>query len=244
MADEVNRAYRVVVTRDDIVDHVRVTVGVGQGHHRYLEAVRLFDQELLTLRVDHEDRPRQPLHLGDTSKVAPEFLVLTIEGKPLPARPLLLGRLLHGLREVLTVLDARLDCLEFGQHPADVTLNDVGLASPYSLLGHVELGLLFRSNEQYLSPSLGHCAHELPGAFEKGDRLVKVDDVDAAALSEYIPLHLGVPPARLVTRSEEHTSELQSPDHLVCRLLLEKKKNNTIPIHHTPKKNKIIYKNT
>src|SRR5258708_30655590 len=30
-------------------------------------------------------------------------------------------------------------------------------------------------------------------------------------------------------RSEEHTSELQSPDHLVCRLLLEKKK----PPHHT-----------
>src|SRR5207244_13170003 len=28
-------------------------------------------------------------------------------------------------------------------------------------------------------------------------------------------------------RSEEHTSELQSPDHLVCRLLLEKKKNTT-----------------
>src|SRR5438552_4005507 len=27
----------------------------------------------------------------------------------------------------------------------------------------------------------------------------------------------------LVNRSEEHTSELQSPDHLVCRLLLEKK---------------------
>src|SRR5258708_20680571 len=30
-------------------------------------------------------------------------------------------------------------------------------------------------------------------------------------------------------RSEEHTSELQSPDHLVCRLLLEKKKNNVSP---------------
>src|SRR5690348_17887999 len=28
-------------------------------------------------------------------------------------------------------------------------------------------------------------------------------------------------------RSEEHTSELQSPVHLVCRLLLEKKKNIT-----------------
>src|SRR5258708_31838385 len=29
-------------------------------------------------------------------------------------------------------------------------------------------------------------------------------------------------------RSEEHTSELQSPDHLVCRLLLEKKKSKTV----------------
>src|SRR5258708_26922710 len=34
----------------------------------------------------------------------------------------------------------------------------------------------------------------------------------------------GPPP---VLRSEEHTSELQSPDHLVCRLLLEKKKKTT-----------------
>src|SRR5258708_8261365 len=30
----------------------------------------------------------------------------------------------------------------------------------------------------------------------------------------------------LAKRSEEHTSELQSPDHLVCRLLLEKKNTN------------------
>src|SRR5438552_11134737 len=42
-------------------------------------------------------------------------------------------------------------------------------------------------------------------------------------------------------RSEEHTSELQSPDHLVCRLLLEKKKkkqthrNDTKPTKHTLK---------
>src|SRR5690348_17372196 len=31
-------------------------------------------------------------------------------------------------------------------------------------------------------------------------------------------------PSHLAKRSEEHTSELQSPVHLVCRLLLEKKK--------------------
>ena len=41
-------------------------------------------------------------------------------------------------------------------------------------------------------------------------------------------------------RSEEHTSELQSPDHLVCRLLLEKKKTTktTNKKKKTKKKNK------
>src|SRR2546422_4482029 len=34
------------------------------------------------------------------------------------------------------------------------------------------------------------------------------------------------PPPRILSRSEEHTSELQSRLHLVCRLLLEKKKKN------------------
>src|SRR6185436_20429697 len=38
--------------------------------------------------------------------------------------------------------------------------------------------------------------------------------------------HRTRPALWLVRRSEEHTSELQSPDHLVCRLLLEKKKTN------------------
>src|SRR5438876_8690069 len=41
-------------------------------------------------------------------------------------------------------------------------------------------------------------------------------------------------PALRKNRSEEHTSELQSPVHLVCRLLLEKKK----------KKKKLPYKST
>src|SRR5258708_31617528 len=40
---------------------------------------------------------------------------------------------------------------------------------------------------------------------------------------ELCKLRCGRPP-----RSEEHTSELQSPDHLVCRLLLEKKKQELL----------------
>src|SRR2546425_7670275 len=47
-------------------------------------------------------------------------------------------------------------------------------------------------------------------------------------------------PFAQTTRSEEHTSELQSLAYLVCRLLLEKKKNNIHAVHmrrqaHLPK---------
>src|SRR5690606_41580601 len=40
------------------------------------------------------------------------------------------------------------------------------------------------------------------------------------------PGPLGPAPGRPAQRSEEHTSELQSRENLVCRLLLEKKKQN------------------
>src|SRR5438874_13741852 len=58
--------------------------------------------------------------------------------------------------------------------------------------------------------------------------------IDRAAYSPVVrsatgkPALTGVPVADLTTgRSEEHTSELQSRRDLVCRLLLEKKNNNT-----------------
>src|SRR5436305_11633178 len=43
------------------------------------------------------------------------------------------------------------------------------------------------------------------------------------------PLAAGELPAIIKDRSEEHTSELQSRPHLVCRLLLEKKKQPQLP---------------
>src|SRR5256885_5321965 len=42
---------------------------------------------------------------------------------------------------------------------------------------------------------------------------------------------LGVSGVAQSNRSEEHTSELQSPCNLVCRLLLEKKKNSCVLSH-------------
>src|SRR5438552_9906607 len=48
--------------------------------------------------------------------------------------------------------------------------------------------------------------------------------VGRARLLDGVDVGEAICPHRRRQRSEEHTSELQSPDHLVCRLLLEKKK--------------------
>src|SRR5258708_25374916 len=65
-----------------------------------------------------------------------------------------------------------------------------------------------------------------------------VGRTEAKALDRAVSLTYATESMRLTTRlmqlarSEEHTSELQSPDHLVCRLLLEKKK--PFPPHRNP----------
>src|SRR3712207_7375206 len=51
---------------------------------------------------------------------------------------------------------------------------------------------------------------------------------DAATGVRGLPHVLG--PRRIAPRSEEHTSELQSRQYLVCRLLLEKTTQSTIPL--------------
>src|SRR2546422_3852805 len=68
--------------------------------------------------------------------------------------------------------------------------------------------------------------------FRSADFSAAVDAHHAAPVGEAV-LALPAPAdARGALRSEEHTSELQSRLHLVCRLLLEKKKKT--PSHETP----------
>src|SRR5947208_12203769 len=55
-------------------------------------------------------------------------------------------------------------------------------------------------------------------------RNYKSTPLAASRLPRRTPPRLRLRHCRPHHRSEEHTSELQSPDHLVCRLLLEKKK--------------------
>src|SRR3712207_7175539 len=76
---------------------------------------------------------------------------------------------------------------------------------------------LFRSGAETFS--VGDLGSPLPLALEVADGLARQDQREPA-------LGLRVPADGL--RSEEHTSELQSRQYLVCRLLLEKKNDSRV----------------
>src|SRR3989454_5422917 len=79
---------------------------------------------------------------------------------------------------------------------------------------------LFRSLELPIWVSVGGFA-----ADDYADLCLRLDDhPEVAAIELNVSCPNVASPAEGVARSEEHTSELQSPCNLVCRLLLEKKK--------------------
>src|SRR2546426_9150583 len=71
--------------------------------------------------------------------------------------------------------------------------------------------------------------HDIVAEFVKIDKVIQGEpcgyDVVIDRISQDVPFYRA-----WLKRSEEHTSELQSPCNLVCRLLLEKKKKQTCEI--------------
>src|SRR5258708_9276243 len=82
---------------------------------------------------------------------------------------------------------------------------------PYTTLFRSKVPLLSRKHSRKNSDAG-------PGSILKSNKLKPRQFETAAYKAMPIPSW----PRRFRVRSEEHTSELQSPDHLVCRLLLDK----------------------
>src|SRR5256885_5709471 len=78
---------------------------------------------------------------------------------------------------------------------------------------------LFRSKIENCEDEHPHQIDEVPIQTHGFDDLVVA-----------LPASQKARPLLIEVRSEEHTSELQSPCNLVCRLLLEKKKNTSYPV--------------
>src|SRR3712207_7735213 len=90
---------------------------------------------------------------------------------------------------------------------------------------------LFPYTTLFRSQAVGDCAHLAPQRGGRGGRrrhrFLETADVGVdpgGPKRRDHPVHRAAPV--VVARSEEHTSELQSRQYLVCRLLLEKKNND------------------
>src|SRR3712207_7290227 len=91
--------------------------------------------------------------------------------------------------------------------------NDTATTEIYTLSLHDALPILQEVGDVSQALALARQVGDLPGAV--AGRL---------ELRDLVAQVIHLPQARLRGRSEEHTSELQSRQYLVCRLLLEKKK--------------------
>src|SRR5688572_31628316 len=80
---------------------------------------------------------------------------------------------------------------------------------------------LFRSGERTAREGAAETGHA-------GQRVLETELMEVTpAPARRVVTEIGAEADERANRSEEHTSELQSQSNLVCRLLLEKKKNST-----------------
>src|SRR5207244_13115857 len=80
---------------------------------------------------------------------------------------------------------------------------------------------LFLTHERLSGQSLEGLPVERAKCIELSANGLRMAGYRRASAGDFLELSFRLPEGP--TRSEEHTSELQSPDHLVCRLLLENK---------------------
>ena len=211
--DQAARADGVVVAGDRVVGFVRVAVRVHERDHRHAEPACLAHGELLLLEVDDERGVRLAAQVCDAAQVVLELLELgehrdaLLRGQQLELAFLLLPA------QVVQAIDAVRDRLPVGQQPAEPAVVDVRHADALRLLLDRVLRLLLRADEEDRAAALGDVAREFVCFLEQRERLLEVDDVDAAAFGEDEPLHLRVPAARLVAEMDSGLQELSHGDN-------------------------------
>ena len=108
--------------------------------------------------------------------------------------------------------DALGDRVEVGEHAAEPALVDVGHAALLGVAAHRVLRLLLGADEHDHAAAGDEVADEAVGAFDAGERLLEIDDVDAVALAEDEALHLRVPAPGLVSEVDAGLEHLAHGD--------------------------------
>src|SRR5258708_21486650 len=134
--------------------------------------------------------------------------VLAVDDDPL-VRDLISDYLKQNELRVTTVADGRSMQAVLAEEVVDLIVLDL------KLRGEDGMALARRLRDESAIPII-----MLTGRGEEADRVMGLE----LGADDYLTKPFSPITRSASSRSEEHTSELQSPDHLVCRLLLEKKK--------------------
>ena len=163
------------------------------------------DRDGLFVGVDDPDGAGDLRHVTDTTESARELDHLAIEDEQFLLRHAATGNVAEvNELKFLESLDSFVHRLEVGEHPAEPAVVDVGHANAGGFACDRFLSLLLGSDEEHRATVRHRFLQEFVRAVNVGQRLLQVDDVDAVALGEDEPPHLGVPPAGLV--SEVHAA--------------------------------------
>ena len=191
-------ADRVVVARDRVVDQVGIAVGVEDRDDRDVQLASLRNREVLLIGVDDPDRRGHLDHVADTAEAALQLVLLAGQHQDfLLGATLEATGLLHRL-ELLEALQPLVHGGEVGEHAAQPALVHVGHADAGGLLGDGLLRLLLGADEHDAATVGDGFFDELVRLVDVGQRLLQVDDVDAVAVGEDEPLHLGIPATGLM----------------------------------------------
>ena len=110
--------------------------------------------------------------------------------------------------ELLELADLLLDRLEVGQHATEPTLRDEHATTTFGFITDDGGELALGADEEDVLTAQDDFAHELLRELDLAQRLLQIDDVNAIALGENEPAHLGVPTTGLVTEVNARGEQL------------------------------------
>jgi len=158
-------------------------------------------------QVDDEDGLGLAAHVGDAAEVRLELLELRQHRDPLLGRQQTELILVAEPAQLVQPLDPVGDRPPVREQSAEPAVVHVRHADALGLGLDRVLALLLRPDEQDGAAAVGDVLDEVVRLLDERERLLEVDDVDAAALGEDEALHLRVPAARLMTEVDSGLQE-------------------------------------
>src|SRR6266851_1323715 len=196
--EQPDRPQCVVVARYHVIHFARVAVRVDHGDHGDAQLARFAHRDLLFIRVDDEDRIRQPRHVLDSGEIRLQVLALALEFDHFFLRKQIITAIGGHFVEFLESLYGFLYGDPVGQQAAQPALVHVEHRAALRLFRDCILRLALGANEEDDSAVSGQFLHEFRRLFEHLQRLLQIDNVDTIALTKDVFLHLRVPPLRLM----------------------------------------------